>query len=268
MSVQNPSTATVFDWQEGNLTRREFCDTSESRVLVADSWFVSRGTTLALGMHRARFLAGVSAEYPDSSNAEAFWNAAVARIPREGDWFPRVELQERRGGFALVFRLRGAPERLRSAVVATWRGADPRTTPRVKGPDLAAMTRIRTEVQSSGANEAVIVSPEGYVVEGAYSSLLWWRGNILCAPSEEFERVDSVTARALIGVASALGTDVHFEAVTPSEVEGTELWALSALHGPRIVTRWVDGPSLAELPGRLALWRDKLEALRRPLPSH
>jgi hypothetical protein len=48
-------------------------------------------------------------------------------------------------------------------------------------------------------------------------------------------------------------------------LDGTELWSLSALHGIRIVNRWVDGPGTAELPGRLQQWRDRLDALRRPI---
>ena len=48
-----------------------------------------------------------------------------------------------------------------------------------------------------------------------------------------------------------------------AELDGTELWALSALHGIRIVTRWVDGPELAEKPGRLATWSARLDSLRR-----
>jgi len=150
-------------------------------------------------------------------------------------------------------------------VLATWRGRDPRTVPRVKGPDLDSMLRIRTDVQKQGADEAVILTPDGYVVEGAYSSLLWWRGDILCGPPAEFERVDSVTARSVLTLAAALGLDTHEEAVTPAELDGTELWALSALHGIRIATSWVDGPSLAEQPGRLATWRARLDALRRPI---
>jgi branched-subunit amino acid aminotransferase/4-amino-4-deoxychorismate lyase len=127
------------------------------------------------------------------------------------------------------------------------------------------MLRIRTEAQASGATEAVILTPDGYVVEGAYSALLWWRGGILCGPPAEFDRVDSVTARSVLTLATALGTDTHEEAVTAAELDGTELWVLSALHGIRIATAWVDGPSLAELPGRLDAWRGRMDALRRPI---
>jgi hypothetical protein len=245
----------IFRWRDGRLEALEYCDMTASRIVAADSWLVADGTALALGLHRSRFL-------DSAPGAEEFWDAAVAAIPAVGEWFPRVELHEPR---RLVFRLRSAPERTRSAVLATWTGDDPRTEPSVKGPDLAAMLRIRTAVQADGADEAVILTEDGYVVEGAYSALLWWRGEILCGPPESFDRVDSVTARSVLTLARALGIDTHEEAVTPAELDGTELWALSALHGIRIVTKWVDGPQLAEKPGRLAQWRTRLDALRKPI---
>ena len=77
--------------------------------------------------------------------------------------------------------------------------------------------------------------------------------------------MDGVTERALVTAATALGVEVVREHVTPAELDGTEVWALNALHGIRIVTRWVDGPAMAELPGHYSLWRRRLGALRRPL---
>lgn len=260
MSVQS-----IFRWRDGALEPLEHCDMTLTVIEAADSWLVSDGLTLGLELHRTRFMTSIPRGRYLELDVDGFWDAAIAAIPREGDWFPRVELHSRLGGPRLVFRLRSAPERTRSAVLATWRGRDPRTVPRVKGPDLDSMLRIRTDVQKQGADEAVILTADGYVVEGAYSSLLWWRGEILCGPPAEFERVDSVTARSVLTLAAALGLDTHEEAVTPAELDGTELWALSALHGIRIATSWVDGPSLAEQPGRLATWRARLDALRRPI---
>lgn len=260
MSVQS-----IFRWRDGALEPLEHCDMTLTVIEAADSWLVSDGLTLGLELHRTRFMTSIPRGRYLELDVDGFWDTAIAAIPREGDWFPRVELHSRLGGPRLVFRLRSAPERTRSAVLATWRGRDPRTVPRVKGPDLDSMLRIRTDVQKQGADEAVILTADGYVVEGAYSSLLWWRGEILCGPPAEFERVDSVTARSVLTLAAALGLDTHEEAVTPAELDGTELWALSALHGIRIATAWVDGPSLAEYPGRLATWRARLDALRRPI---
>jgi branched-subunit amino acid aminotransferase/4-amino-4-deoxychorismate lyase len=152
-------------------------------------------------------------------------------------------------------------------VLLTHAGRDPRTAPRFKGPDLEAMTRLRTLAQKHGADEAEILSPGGFVGEGTTTCLVWWRGDALCVPSAEIERVDSVTVKTLITLTTALGIDVLYETVTPADLTGLEVWALNALHGIRIVTSWIDGPPTAEQPGRVGDWQARLDALRKPLPA-
>lgn len=262
-----PRTAELYRWQGSGLQFLDYCDPSELTLEVADSWLVSAGSVLALELHRSRFFSSIVARGFDPTMAEEFWDAALAAIPRSGDWFPRVELLSRDGAPQLQFRLRSAPERTRSLVLATYAGEDPRTALTIKGPDLAAMLRIRTDVQKLGADDAVLLSPLGLVVEGAHTALLWWRGDVLCAPAAEFDRIDSVTARSILGLATALGITISFEAVTPEELDALEVWAVNALHGIRIVTSWVDGPSTAEEPGRLSRWRSLLDTLRKPLPA-
>jgi len=260
--------STLLRWQRGELTPLEYCDPAETTVLAADSWLVSDGQVLAINLHRERFLAAVEQQRPgagDELGLEDFWSTVVRQIPPTGNQFPRVELQLVRGAPMLVMRARPAPELKLSLAVATHQGPDPRSQPTIKGPNTAELLRARTDAQLRGADEAVITSPDGYVVEGAYSAMLWWRGGILCAPSLGLERVDSVTARSVIALATALGVDVHYESATPSDLDGLEVWALSALHGIRIVTSWADGPGMAEEPGRLAQWRSRLDRLRKPL---
>lgn len=277
-------TSVAYRWKQGELELLDYCDTGELTLEVADSWLVNDGTVLALELHRSRFLssvgargfgrtparslaeAGQSGDAGQSGEAERFWEAAIAAIPRSGEWFPRVEMLSRDGAAQFLLRLRSAPERTLSLVLASHDGADTRTAPSIKGPDLATMLRLRTEAQQRGADDAVLLSPDGFVVEGAHTSLLWWRGDTLCAPSPELERVDSVTAKSIITLASALGVDVYYESVTPDELDGLEVWAVNALHGIRIVTGWIDGPSTAEQPGRLRKWRRLLDTLRKPLP--
>ncbi len=244
---------------------------TEGSLLVADSWLVSAGCTLALSLHQDRFrsavqqVEGASAEL--HGQLDAYWRSAIAAIPRDGDWFPRAELQLNDGSPGLFLRLRPAPKRTRSVTVATHNGPDPRSRPLTKGPDLHALAVIRQVASDGGAEEAIIVSSAGWVVEGAYSSLLWWRGNVLCAPSVELARIDSVTARTVLALALALGTEIYYESVTPAELEGCEIWAVSALHGIRIVTGWLNGPAPAEEPGRLERWRRRLAKLVQPLPN-
>ncbi|MCU1406104.1 MAG: hypothetical protein JWQ43_2407 [Glaciihabitans sp.] len=255
----------VHGWSEGRLVPLSELRGDSAPIVVADSWLVSGGKTLALLLHRTRFLDAVANVADAPADGEAFWDAAVSALPRTGDWFPRIELRGSDSGPRFVLRLRAAPARGDSVVIATSPDGDPREQPLVKGPDLQRMAHLREVVAPLGAGEAAILTAEGYVVEGAYSGLLWWRGNILCGPLGVFDRVDSVTVRSVLGLATALGVETFEEAVTPAELDGCELWALSALHGSRIVTRWIDGPALAELPGRLGTWRARLAALRQPL---
>lgn len=259
--------ATTFLWQGGVLAVREDCDILPASIEVADSWFVTDGAALALDLHRSRFLAGVTRGRDLPFAADEFWDAAIAAIPREGDWFPRVELRTQARRPQLLFRWRSAPERHRSVVVATYTGRDPRTAPRLKGPDLEDMVRLRTQAQQVGAGEAVLLTPEGFVAEGSTTCLAWWRGDALAIPSDDIARIDSVTLRSVLALATATGVDILREDATPADLDGCEVWALNALHGIRIVTQWIGGPAVAEQPGRLDTWRRRLDALRRPLPA-
>src|SRR5664279_1226974 len=176
------SVATTSRWQRGMLEARDDCDVAPAAILAADSWLVSEGTVLALGLHRARFFDAVAevaerhgrtAEV-DALDVEGFWDAAISGIPRHGEWFPRVELRVQHDAAQLLVRMRPAPERSRSLTLATFRGRDPRTEPWIKGPDLEAMTRLRTEAQQHGADEAVLLSANGFVAEGSTTALAWW----------------------------------------------------------------------------------------------
>ena len=261
------SAATVSLWRAGALEVRDDCDVLPASIEAADSWLVADGSVLALDLHRTRFLTSIPRGRYRQVDPGAFWDASLAAIPRTGDWFPRVELRTQRHQPQLVFRLREAPERRRSVMLATHTGRDPRTAPRIKGPDLEAMTRLRTEAQQRGADEAVLLSPNGYVAEGSTTCLAWWRGDALCVPSADIDRIDGVTVRAVVTLATALGVDILHESVRPDELDGLEVWALNALHGIRIVTGWIGGPATAEEPGRRAAWQARLDALRKPIPE-
>lgn len=260
------SAATTYLWRDGELEARDDCDVLPATIEVADSWLASDGTVLALDLHRTRWGTSIPRGRYLQLDPGAFWDAAVAAVPRTGDWFPRFELRTQLLRPQLLLRMREAPELKRSVTLATHTGRDPRTAPRFKGPDLEAMTRLRTEAQKHGADEAVLLSPDGYVADGATSSIAWWRGDALCVPDDDIERVDGVTLKSVVALATALGVDVLYESVTPAELDGLEVWSLNSLHGIRIVTSWVDGPATAEEPGRLATWRRRLDALRKPLP--
>ncbi len=241
----------------------DWCDPHDGRVLVADSWRVREGRVRGLERHRARFLHAVAGIRGVPGDSDAAVDAAIAALPRSGDWFPRLEVRERADGAALAFRLRPTPPTARAAVLAT-APIDPRTQPLVKGPDLSALQSLRVAVQPLGADEAVIVDAHGHIVEGAYSALLWWRGETLVQPDEALARIPSVTASLVFDAARAEGFAIEAERITPAELAGCEVWVLSALHGVRGATAWVAGPSLAP-PTRLALADRWISAAESPL---
>jgi hypothetical protein len=279
----------TFVWKDGALVEREL--RPHSALLVADSWFVSpSGRARALDAHRERFLA----EAP--GDAEDFWGAAIGRVRSFGSQalFPRVELavidgegapdgrRSGRGARAgagagtgagdlpgageteLRLRVRVAPRRRESTVLATHAGPDPRRSPRVKGPDLEALLALRAAAQENGADEVVLLD-DGLVVDGSSSAILWWRGETLVAPSSTLARVPSVTARSIRLIATATGTRVVEERARPADLDGCEVWVVNALHGITVVDAWIDGPAVTARPTRAESWRRRLEALSRPL---
>lgn len=267
------STSAVYRWSGDALVEMDYCDPAEEKIDVADSLLVTEGTAFAFGLHRDRFMGAVrqrgqQLEGYSDADAKGLWEAAFGMIPPTGDWFPRVELRSREGAAHFVYRHRTAPELERTIRLISHSGPDPRRVPTVKGPDLDALISARAKAKERGADDVALLTSDGYLIDAGTSALVWWRGNILCAPPEgsddaEFARVESVTAKTLFGLAAALGVETHRERVTPAELDGAEVWALNALHGIRIVTGWEDGPELAELPGRIGVWRERRDVLRQ-----
>lgn len=256
-------TISSFLWNSGRLEPED--DGVDAPIAAADSWLVAEGKVVALGLHRARFFAAIAPEKQERLRLEEFWAASLAHLPRTRHWFPRVELRHDSGTPRLAFRLRRAPSRGTSLTAVTHQGQDPRRQPGIKGPDIAALAEIRRDAQLRGADEAIILSETGHVVDGASTAILWWRGQTLCAPPTSLVRVDSVTAKTLMAIATALGTEIRYEAAQPHELDALEVWAVNALHGIRTIAAWIEGPALAGESSRASAWRARMDALATPL---
>jgi branched-subunit amino acid aminotransferase/4-amino-4-deoxychorismate lyase len=219
---------------------------------IIDSWLVTDGKARAVDAHLRRF--GQTCADLYGVRAEEFARAAVRRIPLAGSWFPRLELtvaghggdgdgsadssaggSGSGGGSGIELRvwLRAAPALGTSVRLWIPPQPDQRVQPRVKGPDLRYLAGLRDAAVKAGADEALLVSADGYVLEGATTSLLWWRGNTLCAPPSDAAILPSVTRALLLDTAAARGIPVRFELVTPAELRQFPVWAVNALHGIR-----------------------------------
>jgi branched-subunit amino acid aminotransferase/4-amino-4-deoxychorismate lyase len=215
-------------------------------LVAADSWLVVDGHTRALDRHWARFEAACGMHVAE------FRAEVEGAVPADGRWFPRVEL---RADGELAFQIRPAPPR--EPTVTAWiADADPRKAPRIKGPDLERLSALRRKAATHGAQEAVIADSEGRLLEGAYTSLLWWDDDTLCAVPDDAPILPGITRALLIELAGA----VNLRHPAPQELAGREVWLVSALHGIRAVTRWINGPEPGEA-ARAAAWQRRLESL-------
>jgi branched-subunit amino acid aminotransferase/4-amino-4-deoxychorismate lyase len=194
-------------------------------------------------------------------DVHAFLDACLTALPPDGRWFPRVECT---GEGRLSLRLRVAPPLAGPAVLWPFPGPDPRTAPRVKGPDLAALGEVREVARARGADEAVLCSADGVVLEGALSAIAWWRGERLCLPDPALPMLDSVTRRLVVRLAERTRTPIREERARLSDLDGLEVWILSALHGIRPVCGWVGVDVRAGAARRAGWWGRLLDGLAVP----
>jgi branched-subunit amino acid aminotransferase/4-amino-4-deoxychorismate lyase len=239
---------------------------SPGLVQAADSWLVHDGRVRAFDLHEQRFSAACGEMFGvDRERVREFLLAALDRVPAEGRWFPRAELIVDSGVPYLQFRIRPAPPRGRT--IRLWVSPEPdmRQRPGVKGPDLSWLGRQRQAAMDAGADEAVLLSSDGSVTEGSTTSLLWWRGETLCAPPDDGRLLPGVTRSLLLDAAGAIGVPVSFENRTPAELDGLEAWAVNALHGIRLVTAWMEAGIVPGPADRVSRWQAYLDGLSREI---
>ncbi|WP_154697817.1 aminotransferase class IV [Lentzea guizhouensis] len=251
-------------------------------VRVIDSWLVDEGRVRGFPLHAQRFTDACSRFAEDRSGfadtggrftearsgfsapaADGFLSAVAESLPAQGRWFPRVELVETGSVLRLRFWLRPAPPR--TSTVRLWTaGTDRRTLPAVKGADLDHLNALRAAAVAAGADEALLLSPEGHVLEGSTTSIVWWRGDTLCGPPPGPGLLPGIT-RALLG--ELAGQPLVAEPATPAELADVPVWTVNALHGVRPVTAGLGRFREADL-ARAEHWQSRLEALASfPVPT-
>jgi len=226
-----------FQFRSGELSRVDIA-LSDS-LTVADSWLVSSGQTRALNRHLQRFAASIEDE-KTQKQLPAFFAALVEQTPLEGDWFPRIEFRSSQAeGERLFLRMRPAPQRTETCSLWTSDKPDPRVEFKIKGPDLSSCQALRRAANLHGADEAVILSEAGMIADGALS--------------------------AILEIAGQAGYKTLEKSAAPQQLQGCEVWSLSALQGIRGVTEWGE-LGLGELR-MLRPFRKRLALLSESMPT-
>ena len=219
-------------------------------IEAAESFLVADGRVRALGRHWTRF----------GPVPQGLREAVARELPARGRWWPRVE---RRADGSLWLAVRPAPAREPTVVAWVSDRPDPRREPRRKGPDLERLGALRAAAAGHGAGEALLADGDGRLLEGAYSSLLWWEDDALCALPDDAPVLPGVTRGLLLDLAARDGVEVRRRRPAAAELAGREVWLTGALHGIRAVTGWACGMAAGPAP-RAEPWQRELEALAVP----
>ena len=235
-------------------------DMAETNLLVADSWLVKQGRVRALKLHRKRFLSSCSqlAGFQEKEIAP-FWEAVLERIPATGCWFPRIEMAGSLRQPAFQLRLRKAPLIHETIRLSDCKIADFRKTPRHKGPDLTKMLEIRKKIRETGADEGILTTPKGFLLEGLTTTLIWWEGKTLCTVSPSHRVLPGVTAQLIQSLAEKEHIRVACRLRKPQDLNGCEVWAVNALHGIRQAINWKHTPFKTSFHTDIGHWRKALD---------
>ena len=258
--------AEIYCFRDGKLLALA-TDEVDGSLAAADSWLVDEGRVRGLDKHFGRFAAAVDWVSPEhSALLPEFFERVAQKMPRTGRWFPRIEIHDHeQSGNHLHLRLRVAPEPQTTIRLWTLDEPDPRTNPRVKGPDLSLGQQLRRRANLSGADEAVLLTAERFVAEGALSSIVWWRGDTLCAPGDQIPWLPSITRNLVLSIAEQSGHPISFESAKPEELGGLEIWALGSLHGIRVVSEWNELPLAPAKPTHADAFNRRLRLLSTAL---
>lgn len=250
---------TVLRWSDGEL--RSLGTDPSVALLAADSWLVDGGAVRGYDAHWERFGGWAHELGVRAEERSAFRAAVTAQLPRDGRWFPRVEVVGDRGSW-LQLRMRPAePVATRARVIVAPPG-DPRVRPTWKGPDVDLLHALRDRATAAGADELLLCDADGRLVEGVFDSLMWWQDEALCTTPPE-RTLAGVTRRLLLELAGERGVELRAYSPLPAELAGRETWLTNALHGIRVVTAW--GEQAAAPATRAEHWRAALARTARPI---
>ncbi|WP_432491212.1 aminotransferase class IV [Kineococcus auxinigenes] len=163
---------------------------------------------------------------------------------------PAAVLRARAEGVRAVSLTRGTPARAHAAAPWLLGGA--------KVLSYALHTAALREAARRGADDALLTSAEGLVLEGATSSVVWATGGrLLTAPVDGTGVLPGTTQRAVFAAAAAAGVPTGAELVPPRLLRAAgAVWLTSSVRGVVEVTH-LDGEPVArrpELTARLRAW--------------
>jgi branched-subunit amino acid aminotransferase/4-amino-4-deoxychorismate lyase len=107
-----------------------------------------------------------------------------------------------------------------------------------KTTERAQFDRARDKARGAEADDALLLTPGGYLAETAIWSVFWWEGGTLCAPAMELGILPGVGRARIMELAGP----IEERRATWSEVRGLPLFLANAVRGVAKVSAVQDDP--------------------------
>lgn len=106
------------------------------------------------------------------------------------------------------------------------------------------------EMAQKGAKEGVLLSPDGYLVDGTTSNFFWVRDGVVMTPSLDLGGLPGITRQEVLDLAMAEGMPVEAGKYTPDSIfTADEAFCTNALIGVLPITAWNQRPIGSGRPG-------------------
>jgi len=106
----------------------------------------------------------------------------------------------------------------------------------------------RAEADADGADEALLLNSDGYVVEGSTSNLFWIRGETVCTPPLPSGILPGVTRAVVLELCEKIGIQTREENITPAELHKMDGAFLSMSSSGIAEITLLDGKPLKRSP--------------------
>jgi aminodeoxychorismate lyase len=106
----------------------------------------------------------------------------------------------------------------------------------------------RAEADADGADEALLLNSDGYVVEGSTSNLFWIRGETVCTPPLPSGILPGVTRAVVLELCGKSGLAVREENIKPEELRKMDGALLSLSSSGIAEVAFVNGKPLKRSP--------------------
>lgn len=116
-----------------------------------------------------------------------------------------------------------------------------------------------------GADDAILSTSTGFLLEGLTTSIFWWEGSTLCTTSPSRRVLPGVTSQLLRFIAEEENIPFAHRFRKPDDLNGFEVWAVNALHGIRRVVVWEKSPFQTSSHIDIDFWRQKLDKFTKPV---